>query len=1091
MKPITTGVIIFIGSAISAILLYFFGQNLGITSTIAKIVVWACVSIVISLILLTPLITRFFWARSSDKYSGLKHLNPEDLSGDNGESSTLIGIAERWEQLRHIYLLTRQYKKHRKPWIFVVTQEPMLLDRVLPNIRPQLWVETASAIWIDAQAMEPANGWQYLRGVGKRPAEGIVELQGEFSVQENTAQLLELMKKLGWKLPINQVHFVNDANEMPSAVSHALKYGSTVSSAELMKELDQFANRLAAVGTRLIEADLEQTPIVKLSAKLPSQTQALADYIAAEKRGLGKLDTVAGISFIQSNQPEQSGDLIFRAFNDLSVLGSGKKLRFSKTEKIYLGLSAVALLVSGAFAVSAYSSYQEISRLKTDFESVQKVKSRAEKVAILIRLQQDITDLESRRSFSQYAVKFLGYEHRQELLAVAYRKYNNLAKDVISRPATAFFENKLDELVMLEGRIPDDFELQDSAYQDLKAYLMLTSHVEKTKGTKDAEFLVTKLTQMLTTQNVAAKDAQTLAQFFVSRMSQKNNLAEPEQTELVSRSRQVLVDWINRDQGSEQLYKRIIQGTNAKLQTITLDKLLNKDLKGIWNVGKPLPRIYTVEGWEKYIKPGLEQAIKDSKSNDWVLGGNVYQASVTEAAINSLKERYFKEYATAWYNMMNSITWQPRTTSLDAVNQLHVYADPQRSPLVALFNAVKESSQLDSKKVDVNPAVADAAKRVAARQLSTRSRKVADAVLNSQTENINALEDKVNDYLAGPLEAEFETLLQLIDAQINPKSDLSLQRYLERVTTVKQRLIQMTASSDTGGAARTAVQGVLNGGDNEFLDGIQYARLIEAGVGDRLLPFARNVFVLPFNSVWDSIAGVAQKDINNLWASNFVNPMQSELGGRYPFARSEIEVSIPVLAKYLDVNKGALNQFVTTQLAGVLTKQGNQWIVAPGSELKVNPGLLQQLNKLSAISEDFFVNGEGGYSFELKPTSTQGIVQYDLIIDGQPLDYFNQQTEWKTFKWPGDVSNAGLRISWETEAEGMRKTQEISGRFGFIRMLEKSRVTPIDSGTYLVEFPLEKDKLMRFYMRTNSGKGPLGLLELKNIHLPNKIFEVK
>ena len=69
----------------------------------------------------------FFWARSSDKYSGLKHLNPEDLSGDNGESSTLIGIAERWEQLRHIYLLTRQYKKHRKPWIFVVTQEPIAL----------------------------------------------------------------------------------------------------------------------------------------------------------------------------------------------------------------------------------------------------------------------------------------------------------------------------------------------------------------------------------------------------------------------------------------------------------------------------------------------------------------------------------------------------------------------------------------------------------------------------------------------------------------------------------------------------------------------------------------------------------------------------------------------------------------------------------------------------------------------------------------------------------------------------------------------------------------------------------------------------
>ena len=130
------------------------------------------------------------------------------------------------------------------------------------------------------------------------------------------------------KLPINQVHFVNDANEMPSAVSHALKYGSTVSSAELMKELDQFANRLAAVGTRLIEADLEQTPIAKLSAKLPSQTQALADYIAAEKRGLGKLDTVAGISFIQSNLPEQSGGFDFPCIQRFICFGFRKETAF-------------------------------------------------------------------------------------------------------------------------------------------------------------------------------------------------------------------------------------------------------------------------------------------------------------------------------------------------------------------------------------------------------------------------------------------------------------------------------------------------------------------------------------------------------------------------------------------------------------------------------------------------------------------------------------------------------------------------------------------------------------------------------------------
>ena len=37
MKPITTGVIIFIGSAISAILLYFFGQILALCRLLQKL----------------------------------------------------------------------------------------------------------------------------------------------------------------------------------------------------------------------------------------------------------------------------------------------------------------------------------------------------------------------------------------------------------------------------------------------------------------------------------------------------------------------------------------------------------------------------------------------------------------------------------------------------------------------------------------------------------------------------------------------------------------------------------------------------------------------------------------------------------------------------------------------------------------------------------------------------------------------------------------------------------------------------------------------------------------------------------------------
>lgn len=421
---------------------------------------------------------------------------------------------------------------------------------------------------------------------------------------------------------------------------------------------------------------------------------------------------------------------------------------------------------------------------------------------------------------------------------------------------------------------------------------------------------------------------------------------------------------------------------------------------------------------------------------------------------------------------------------------MHIYADPKRSPLVALFDAIKESSMIENRQVAVNPKVANAAKRAVNSQLSSRERQIANKVLESQSGKVAEAQEQVEAYLQGPLQEKFETLLQLVDANINPKSDLSLQRYLEKVTAVKQRLIQISGSSDAGGSARAAVQNVLGGTNNEFTDALQYSRLLEAGIGDQFLPFARNVFVQPFNITWDSIAGTAQRNINGMWAQSVVMPMESDLGGRYPFTNSELEVSIPMLAKYLDVGRGQLDQFIQTQLGGVVIKQGNQWVTSPGNELKVSPVFLNQINRLSAVSNDFFVNTEGGYNFELKPASTQGIVRFNISIDGQPLEYFNQQAEWKPFKWPGDITHSGVRISWETEDANVQKSQELNGRFAFIRLLEKARVTPVDRGTYLVESPVNEGKTLRFYMRTNAGKGPLGLLDLRNIKIPSKIFEV-
>ena len=97
MKPIVTGIVILIVSAVSAFSLYFKGEKLGAETIIDKVIIWLCITVVCSLIFFIPLIIRFFWLKEYDRFSNIKHLNPEDLSGDSAESTHLIGVSERWE----------------------------------------------------------------------------------------------------------------------------------------------------------------------------------------------------------------------------------------------------------------------------------------------------------------------------------------------------------------------------------------------------------------------------------------------------------------------------------------------------------------------------------------------------------------------------------------------------------------------------------------------------------------------------------------------------------------------------------------------------------------------------------------------------------------------------------------------------------------------------------------------------------------------------------------------------------------------------------------------------------------------------------
>ncbi|WP_350029602.1 type VI secretion IcmF C-terminal domain-containing protein [Caballeronia sp. ATUFL_M1_KS5A] len=257
--------------------------------------------------------------------------------------------------------------------------------------------------------------------------------------------------------------------------------------------------------------------------------------------------------------------------------------------------------------------------------------------------------------------------------------------------------------------------------------------------------------------------------------------------------------------------------------------------------------------------------------------------------------------------------------------------------------------------------------------------------------------------------------------------------------------------------------------------------------------------------------------------------MKTARQASYPFASTVNDASLPELARFLRPQGGLIDTFLATQLAGVIQLQGDQWVPVPAATgtssaaRAVDPAFLKAINTLQRIAAHLLAQGEPSYRFELKPVPTPGITDTLLTIDAQKLHYYNQMETWSGMAWPtSDPQSAGTRLEWQTETAGTNKRFEFAGRWAFVRMLERAHVEPIDTATYQVTWQakaqfedtrtkfaktneaIDQDALnahgpsapapadmaypLTYMLRTDVGKGPLELLDLRGFTLPTRIF---
>ncbi|MGL4605078.1 MAG: ImcF-related family protein, partial [Iodobacter sp.] len=848
---------------------------------------------------------------------------------------------------------------------------------------------------------------------------------------------------------------------------------------------------LALISVQSAEATLRRTFEAELSFWLEKEGNHLALGLEKMHRQLHRKQSVRAIWFVAPVQ-QATGERAFSPavsyeVNDwlilpqlLSVAKKSNKprLHWGVFEWGCMAVNALLLLLVIAMLISWQGNLRLVKEAKALNRAVLSAKPGTQySLRSTLALQRKLEKLEYQEKHGAPWHLRMGLSRQPEILQALFEAYQKVAYENIALPVQSELSLRLHALAGLSAEQQDDNHAK-AGYDQLKAYLMLAN-----PGKAEAAFLTKLLPEFFHSsqpvpEGLWADLSGQLLPFYINRLNAHPEWAVPADVDLVNRARQTLLNQIGLKNAEDSLYQELVTEANAKYASVSLPALLaGRDARGLFGSKQSVPGAYTRQAWEGYVEKNMQRISEERGVQvDWVLadGDSGRPAKKDPKALHAqLRARYFAEFAAAWTGFLNSIQWTPANTIPGSIEQLSQLADMQQSPLVALMNSVQYQGQTAKPVAQMADALVNKAKNL----------------LNSEPAIQGAVIPK------GPLDDAFGPLLALMSAEAGSSGDaeLSLSRYLTRVTSIRLKLQQIMANPAPETLARSLAQAVLQGKVSDFVDARNYASLVAASTGAQWGTFAQALFNQPLDQAWQTVLTPAARSINESWQTSVVLPWRSSFEARYPFKNVNDDASFPELGRFLQPDGGLIDHFVNTQLNGVLVKQGDQWEpnqLAPQG-LTFNVDFLNALNQLGRLSSRLFVEGNAGYRFDLQPQMGKGVVRTDLQIDNTELTYLNQPTGWHEVVWPGNDPLPGVQLSWISQKAGLKVYLKSKGRWSFLRLLEKAKVKQIDSARYWLTWQASDGEPVNYLMRTQAGQGPLELLQLRQFKMPQSVFVVK
>jgi type VI secretion system protein ImpL len=1134
-----------LASIVAGCLIWFKGDLFWLDSATSRaLAIAALFALLVLLMLVLGFEPRRDEAAAARRLSNQLAQDPARLAGSTqalvarqgasaADSATTFDLTDLRDRLRAQHGRGWRY---RQPWL-LLTGDDTTIGRLLPQLGERGWLATPDAVLLwrkpASENGQPDTAW--LRQIHKLrrqvPIDAVIlTTDGETNlpvrrtgVDAYVTGLSRIAEGLCWSAPI----YLLDV-----AGTHAVRLGNTppigcelaepADAATIDKALQSLRNQLSDRSIDQLVRDPRDRYLGELSARLDTRVRMLADWLGGLAKSPRRRIPLRGIMFASYPIDDAANgpaiDLpLWQHLGQAARRHAGRRIGWHPvTVGAVAALTAIGLWSAGML-VSGVQNGRDIHAAQQAIDGLRSAPDSAARLHALLALQQQIERYVDRTEHHAPIATRFGLNRDATVLEALWKPYAQASRQWLTLPVQQDLEASLADLAQMRTNALDEETSRWAldGQQGLKTYLML-AHPERA----EPEFLAPQLARHWSTDARLTPGAQQDLAERLFRFHAQYLPAHPgwrilPQPELVAGARQTLLAVIGERNAEGAIYQGMLRAFDGKYADQTLASLTaGTDARGLLRTAGIVPGVFTRQAYEGYVAAAIESAARRTAvASDWVLtDGRPEDAPQPagrspEALQAALTEQYFADYADHWRGFMNSMQWAQAPTLPAAIDQLKLMADARQSPVIALMKSLAYQGGAGARKDSLSDTLV-------ARAQDLLGRKAAGA-------------EAAQPDPAGPLGAAFGPVLRLTAQAPGTNDDLSLQRFLDRATALRLRLQQISHSADADAQARQMAQALFQGKASALADTQSYAQLVAASLGSEWAGMGEALFVRPIAQAMQTVLQPAKASLNAAWRQGIATAWGRSFAGRYPFADTANDASLTELARFLHPETGLLAAFLGTHLAGALELQGDQWVpVTPGGQtggevLAFDPAFLRAVNALQRVAAHMMAQSELQYRFEVKPIPSPGLTETVLTLDGQKLHYYNQRERWQAMRWPANtVEEPGARLQWQSEGAGTNRHYEFGGYWGWVRMLERASIEPLDSATYQLTWhgmpetraaatgpdsadadaeslmaraakrppPADMVYPLKYLMRTDVGQGPLELLALRGFILPSRIF---